>query len=816
MIASGIVGRGGEVATEVDTLFVGMNLRNDPSQLLEGEVCLSKNGRMDGFWQPRKGVLLRSGSLGGGETPLRLPFFLVDTAGGKTISAASRVDDLVTLTVTSHGLTVGLTGYLGVENVGFASVSPNGRFVVTVVDANTLEYTIDGATGNETYTISGDEVVRSVLNDSAIAAVLGSCHFSDPRNDLDESIFLSTPLDVKKVSLDTFVTTSLSYPTGYTASGAVDMIQANDKVYLFRDGIGALEYVPNGRIIDAASLTTNLVTVTVKQHGLATGDSVTLSGLTYSGTNPNGLRTVTAVTVDTFTFALTSANETYGVTNGKMVASGFTYCARGSYTQPQTFAVTSANVSVTGGLLTMTVVGNTTIRKGDFVTVYKSEIVALESAVGKSFEVVTATPTQIQFYVPSGNVSAAGSLLFEVGGRFSVGGGFIHMPAPPWAVYFQRRLWCPYWYEPNGSYGAYTYRDLEQRDQIVASDILDGDTYDQIYSQFRITAGTADYVVAMQPFYDDRLMVLNRNSLHVIVGTQGSLEDTVVKELTREVGCLARKSVVGYGNAVFFLSDNGIYGVEFQDEYNLRGIQEPLSLKIQPLIDRVNKTLASNAVGTYFNNRYWLALPLDSKVGANDAAGNNTVLVYNILNKGWESIDTYGNGNLRVLNYHIAQDGARNNLFLISPSGGLHQVDAREQPADVYSINTLSESTSAGIDYELVTRGYTFGSVARKRFSRAQALIQSNDEPANVLFSFETEDPDSAEYELGDIQDALGSILPSNEAGTMRFRLGNPRGIYGRLTISADTSGSTPIGRPKVISIGVEGQVHNRQTISQV
>jgi hypothetical protein len=357
---------------------------------------------------------------------------------------------------------------------------------------------------------------------------------------------------------------------------------------------------------------------------------------------------------------------------------------------------------------------------------------------------------------------------------------------------------------------------LEQRDQIVASDILDGDTYDQIYSQFRITAGTADYVVAMQPFYDDRLMVLNRNSLHVIVGTQGSLEDTVVKELTREVGCLARKSVVGYGNAVFFLSDNGIYGVEFQDEYNLRGIQEPLSLKIQPLIDRVNKTLASNAVGTYFNNRYWLALPLDSAVGANDAAGNNTVLVYNILNKGWESIDTYGNGNLRVLNYHIAQDGARNNLFLISPRGGLHQVDAREQPADVYSTNTLGESASAGIDYELVTRGYTFGSVARKRFSRAQALIQSNDEPANVLFSFETEDPDSAEYELGDIQDALGAILPSNEAGTMRFRLGNPRGIYGRLTISADTSGSIPIGRPKVISIGVEGQVHNRQTISQV
>jgi len=171
---SGYVGRGQGVVTESDGMFVGMNLRNSPSQLTEGEVCLSQNGRMEGYWQPRRGILLRSGALTTDDQPLTLPFFLVDTAGGKTVSAASRVDDLVTITVTGHGFTVGLTGYLGLYAVGFATVDPNGVWAMTVTDANTLTFEITGATGNEVYTISGDERVKSVISDSAASVVLGS------------------------------------------------------------------------------------------------------------------------------------------------------------------------------------------------------------------------------------------------------------------------------------------------------------------------------------------------------------------------------------------------------------------------------------------------------------------------------------------------------------------------------------------------------------------------------------------------------------------------------------------------------------------
>lgn len=1017
------------ISSDGDVGFVGMNLRLLPNQLQPGEVRLSRNGRMDGYWQGRKGIALRSGALSEGANPLTLPFWLVDTVGGDAISAASLTDDVVSLTVTGHGLpfadsaasvmidpdgadnivtftavTAGSSGnsisieygdpnrvadggsivtvtgtdilvnpekqymvvtgtttiptgfgeagnfnkkyftvdgiiyraegayfnlrfsritvagtpnkyrwelravatpywisaeidstlpealytpddpvwepwtpvapatedltigyelhnalnvasainadvsasslvlaavvgvgtgsviehpktflaggatagpaYLTVQGLGFTTTDPNGVQLVTPTDANTLTFPLTGA--NETYTIGGgNDKVLALIDDDAVGAIYGSCHFSDPNSNLQESIILATTLEAKKVIIGDYTVTGLPYPSGFTLDEEVEMIQAFDKVYIFRNGKIALQWVPIGMLVSSASQSANTVTMNVKNHGLTDGDEITVSGLT-GGTPANGTFIVNVTGQDTFeyTFA-TSQTQTFNIDDAVMKPSGFTYVPQGHYTQPQTFNITSSAVSVTNGLLTATVTGNDTISKSDFVTIYKTTIPELEAFVNRQFEVVSATATQIKFYVPSGNISAGGSLVFEFGGRFSVNGGFTHMPAPPWATYFQRRLWCPLWYDTEGTYGSYTITDRGVRDEICASDILDGNTYDRVYNQFRITGGTADYTVAMQPFYEDKLMVLNRNSLHLVSGTQGALSDTIVTELTREIGCLARKSVVQYSNAVFFLSDSGVYGVEFIDQYNLRGINEPLSKNIQPLIDRINRSLAGKAVGIYFNNRYWLALPLDSTVGANDAQGNNSVLIYNILNKGWESIDNYGNGSFNIINFHIAQDGARNSLFLVNEFGGLHEVDANDKPIDIYSINAIGKTTSSGVDYSLVSRGYSFNTSDRKKFSRIQVQLESGNESSDATFSFSSEDPDSDSYTVGTVNSAIGNDLQPNEAATIRLRLGNPRGIYGTLTISSNMAGSIPVGRPKVNNIVVDATPTNRQTLSQ-
>lgn len=822
------------ILADGDRGFVGMNQRLQRNQLQPGEVWLSKNGRIEGYWQGRKGIVLRSGVLDDGGDPLMLPFGIFDDPSSTVdntleISSAFRQDNRVVMTMASGiGIDIdaemwvylGDFGAPGTDPLTGASLNVDAGLYYMRVDSPTrLSFAQIGSAETLTVSATVGYVDTATLDDTASSTILGSCVFSDPATQLEEYIFLAMENTAKKVSLTDYTVTEVAYPSGVTLSAPVDLIQAFDRVIIFREGARSLEYLPKGRAIVAASLTSNVVTITCKDHGFQAGDSVIIENLTYVTTNPNGTKTITVTSADAFTYSLTGANETYTATDYSAArVTRFSLGPAGPYTQPQTFVVAgnAAGFTVTNGLVSIPVTSNTTIFKGDFITIYETDIDAFTSVVTKSFEVVAATTTQIQFYAPVGNFTGSGSSTqIEFGGSFSIGGGFIHAPGPPWGVYFQRRLWVPYWYEPNGSYSSPTYTDRKLRDQIAASDILDPATFDQIASQFRITAGIADYTVAMQPFYEDSLMVLNRNSLHLVVGTQGSLDDTIVKELTREVGCLARKSVATQGNAVFFLSDNGVYGVEFIEQYNLRGVQEPLSKPIQPFIDRINPGLADKSIGIYFNNRYYLAVPLDSQVGENDAVGNNTVLIFNMLNKAWESIDNYGVGNFNIINFHIGQAEERNNLYIVNEFGGIHECDANDTPVDSISTSITGGALNSNVDYQLQSRGYDLNTLERKRFTVAQVQVQSNNAPCDLTFDFSSEDPDTNSVRIGSISGLIGNDLESNNTANLRMRLGGYRGFLGTLTINADLSGSQPSGRAKISSIMLEGSITNRQTISQ-
>jgi hypothetical protein len=99
------------------------------------------------------------------------------------------------------------------------------------------------------------------------------------------------------------------------------------------------------------------------------------------------------------------------------------------------------------------------------------------------------------------------------------------------------------------------------------------------------------------------------------------------------------------GGGILFLSDNGVYILNPAGAGNGAGntpegmrlltIAEPLSAPISDVIARINFNAVENAVATYWENRYYLAVPLD------DSEANNAVLVYNFINKAWESVDTY-------------------------------------------------------------------------------------------------------------------------------------------------------------------------------
>ena len=738
----------------------------------------------------------------------------------KTITNAAYLNDLVTLTVASHGITVGQVGNVSLSGVSFTGVDYNGVVPVTAATINTLTFPTSGVT-NATSGASS-RITQLLINDVANANVRASCLFSDPNTNNKEFVIVAMDTVAKKIDLETLAITDIPYPAGQAIGSDTEMIQLFDKVMLFRDGQQALEWFPNGRqILSALSNGTaspnTVVTVNMLEHGLLVGTSITISGLT-GGTPPNGTYVVASIpTQDSFTFLASGISlSTTFVATDATATDGFTLSPGGAYTQPQTFNITAKEVDILDGIVTAEVVGNVTIKVGDIIVVRQTATLDFAEMVGKEYQVIEATTTIIKWYAPVGNYDTSSTDVFEFGGRFSVGGGFMHQPAAPWGVHFQRRLWVPYYYDQSGLFNAPVYTSRKITDEISVSDILDTTTFDQIESQFRISGGTADYVVGMHGFYDDALVVLNRNSLHLVKGTLGSLLDCTVKELTSEIGCLARKSVVMRGNTMMFLSDDGVYSLEFLNDYNLRGSDEPISKNIQPYIDRINKNFAAEAVGILFDNRYYLTVALDSSVGANDARGNNSILVYNFKNQGWESLDTYGDSRFLIKNLITGGAGIRNELYAVTRNGGLHQIDATESSVDRLNVqNVGGELVTPTINSSLTTRGYDLKTMERKRFTDAQILMQNlAGDTGEYLISFAAEDPDNAS-EIGTTTQFLGGALLSpstqNEAETasIRCRLAGIRGYTGTLILTRT------IGSPKINSVKVAGSVTNRQIISQ-
>ena len=474
--------------------------------------------------------------------------------------------------------------------------------------------------------------------------------------------------------------------------------------------------------------------------------------------------------------------------NGSFVGTpAFTLVANGAFTQPVVYTAAS-NTVCTQGVVTVTETHDLSV--GDTVQIFDAGSSPLTN--GDRYQVATVSTTvSFTFFANVDDFSHS----VVLGSRQSVGLGFTHMPCPPWGIYHQRRLWMPFQYISSGTSGSPTITDRNIRDEIIASDILDADTYDQIENQFRIASGGADYVVALQPFAEDNLLVLMRNSIHLITGISGDLEDTVVKEITREVGCIARKSVVQVGNQVFFLSDNGVYSVDFGDLYNLRGSSLPISEAIDPLIQRINPDYAENSVATYNDNRYYISIPLDK------STTNNAILVFNFLNQGWESLDTIDQDGWNINNIIRAGSGGPNKLYAINSFGGIHILNERVDDVDNIVLTPGGTTASYYIESELTTRQYTQGVMDRKRFNSYELQAESSTTNASdANLTLETENPDSIKI-LDSISTVIGEVLPVAEDVSIRARLGNVRGYGAQLTITPTQ------GRPKIRTLKLISQL---------
>jgi hypothetical protein len=398
--------------------------------------------------------------------------------------------------------------------------------------------------------------------------------------------------------------------------------------------------------------------------------------------------------------------------------------------------------------------------------------------------------------------------------KFTVDGGVVtgitqSVPCADFGLYFQNRLILKY-----GDY------------QMLVSDIL-SEQCDTTLNNFVINTGGNDSIVGVLPWVQDQFLVFMTNSIYVVYvetdnfdinSPPGSQSSTTV--VTTEIGCLARRSIVAAGQFVFFLSANGVHMLTPQLDLKLLGNTLPLSEPIADFFDSVNYNAVQNSVATYYNNRFYIAMP----TGA--ATRNVRILVYNTLNQAWESIDYYPAGlfadNL-ILSAYINQ----RRLMMITNFAGENEyggvyLTEEQTEGDQYNtsnatpvlpFNLFPQSTQpvestidpgvpnfTHIPASVRTREYTMGSSSEKRYSRGEFSF-NNVQNDNVRIETTAYDPDATET-------VLEYSFSGNTDGTLRPRIA-ARGT------SMDCTISFVVGRPSLKSAAVYAIATNRPMISQ-
>lgn len=365
---------------------------------------------------------------------------------------------------------------------------------------------------------------------------------------------------------------------------------------------------------------------------------------------------------------------------------------------------------------------------------------------------------------------------------------------------------------PPGDFGIYHQGRLlidYRKDRIALSDIYDTTTFDLTLNNFRVNTGANDEIISFLPWINDGFLVLQKRSIYLgymdnSVLTPGSAPgvNSYVRLLSDQIGCLAKDSAVLAGQQVFFLSQRGVHVMTPQLDLTLVGNTLPMSEPIADIIETINFNYADKAVAAFHDNRYWLAVP----TGANTR--NDTLLIYNILNEAWESVDKFPPG-LFVDHLLVVPYANQRRLVFMTKEGGMYVHEEQTSGDDIYSSAPLPQ-LPATLPWNLVpagltavavtgivrTRAYSLNSMEAKRFSKVSIKTGGS---GTMTVTANTQDPD--------VSEVLGSFTLSNDTDTNRLRVASK----GQ---SVDFSMNLTGGEPEIRAVAVAGLPNSFQTKS--
>jgi hypothetical protein len=143
-----------------------------------------------------------------------------------------------------------------------------------------------------------------------------------------------------------------------------------------------------------------------------------------------------------------------------------------------------------------------------------------------------------------------------------------------------------------------------------------------IDSNFEVRTNDGDYITGMKS-YSTRLYIFKKHSFHALNGD--SPTNFFLQEISAQYGCFNNRCAVIYDDILIFLDQKGVM------MWNGASLSN-ISQKIQPLIDRINYSVALNTACVEHDklrNQILIAVPIDG------SSTNNILLVYDYLVGAW-------------------------------------------------------------------------------------------------------------------------------------------------------------------------------------
>ena len=358
-------------------------------------------------------------------------------------------------------------------------------------------------------------------------------------------------------------------------------------------------------------------------------------------------------------------------------------------------------------------------------------------------------------------------------------------PETGWGVFFRNRLIVP-------TADTLDSGVVNNSQTIVMSDILDDNEF-VVDGEFYVNKGMADYVVGAIPYQEDQLIVFNRRSIHMVTGIRNT-STAAQAEVTRQFGCVSRKSIAQSGPNTYFLSDNGIYSLEpgvdpaKGDAIAISKVAPftvPLSRPINDVIGEVNfeREVIERASAICHNNRYYISLPMQSDTEC------TIVLVYDFLLDAWVSKDTFPADFIidGFVESSFGADMGQRRLFVYNDKGlWLYEESQQDESTRIIGTDTTEQTPIAG---KLITRNYTLSNIGVKRFMTGQVASDVSSGDVFTLIGH-TSDPDTS-------TEAITITGTSDEGVLTRFGIRN-RGYAASVEINVTS------GRPTFKHVVVE------------